>query len=169
MSGIGSPTFELIDHHGNRVTHASFSGQWLMVYFGFTHCKVVCPRSLQRLSQVLESLPDSMTKKITPLYISVDPERDTPDVMKQYLETQYPRFTGLTGTVEQVEAAKQAFKVFAQRKPDPDDPDGYDVPHTAITYLVEPAGAYATHWVATKPANDIVLNLNQLLTTNPNH
>lgn len=163
MAGIGSPTFDLIDHHGDPVTQASFSGQWLMVYFGFTRCKVVCPRSLQRLSQVLELLPDSMAKKITALYISVDPERDTADVMKRYLATQYPRFTGLTGTVEQVAAAKDAFKVFAERKPDPDDPEGYDVPHTAITYLVEPAGEYATHWVETKDANDIVQDLNRLL------
>lgn len=150
MAGIGSPSFSLIDHHGVDVSEASFSGKWLMVYFGFTHCRVVCPRSLSRLSEVLETLPREMSEAIQGLYISVDPERDTPEVMKRYLEEQYPRFTGLTGSAAQVDAAKASFKVFAERKPDAEDPDGYAVPHTSITYLIDPEGKYATHWVETK-------------------
>jgi len=163
MAGIGSPTFSLVDHHGSEVTEATYAGQWLIVYFGFTHCRVVCPRSLTRLTNVLDSLPGPLAAKVRPLYISVDPERDRPEAMKQYVEDGYPRFTGLTGSPEQVEAAKDAFKVFAARKPDPDDPDGYAVPHTSMTYLIGPDGCYVTHWVETKREDEIVADLKQRL------
>lgn len=163
MAGIGKPAFELVDHDGRTVTEASYAGQWLMVYFGFTHCRVVCPRSLGKLSGVLASLPDDVAAMIRPLYISVDPERDRPEVMKRYLADSYPRFTGLTGTAEQIDAAKAAFKVFAERKADPEDPDGYAVPHTSITYLIDPDGGYATHWVETRDPADIVADLTRRL------
>jgi protein SCO1/2 len=163
MAGIGKPNFNLIDHDGHEVTEASYTGKWLLVYFGFTHCRVVCPRSLNRLTQVLESLPERLVEKLQPLYISVDPERDRPDVMKQFLEDGFQRFTGLTGSPEQVEAAKDAFKVFAQRKPDPDDPDGYAVPHTSFTYLIGPDGCYVTHWIESKSKDEIVPDLRQRL------
>ena len=159
MAGIGRPSFSLIDHRGQEVSEASFPGKWLMVYFGFTHCRVVCPRSLSRLSAVLEALPHEISKAIQALYISVDPERDTPEVMKAYLEAQYPRFTGLTGSMTQIDAAKSSFKVFAERKPDAEDPDGYAVPHTSIAYLIDPAGNYATHWVETKSIDEITADL----------
>ncbi|NNL85931.1 MAG: SCO family protein [Myxococcales bacterium] len=163
MSGIGRPRFALIDHHGQEVSEASYPGQFLLVYFGFTRCQVVCPRSLTRLTTVLESLPDPMCAKLAPLYITVDPDRDRPEVMRRYLEEKFPRFTGLSGTSEQIESAKEAFKVFAQRKPDPSDPDGYAVPHTAIAYLIDPDGDYATHWVETKSADEIATELERRL------
>ncbi|MCY4390322.1 MAG: SCO family protein [Desulfurellaceae bacterium] len=163
MAGIDQPNFTLIDHHGQEVSEASYPGQYLLVYFGFTHCQVICPRSLTRLTTVLESLPDQIVTKLQPLYITVDPERDRPDVMRRHLEEKFPRFTGLSGTPEQIESAKEAFKVFARRKPDPSDPDGYAVPHTAITYLIDPDGSYTTHWVETKTADVILTDLKQRL------
>ncbi len=163
MAGIGRPTFNLVDHDGLAVTEATYTGLWLLVYFGFTHCRVVCPRSLSRLTRVLDSLPEQLSAALQPLYISVDPERDRPDVMKQYLEDRYPRFTGLTGSPEQVEAAKGAFRIFAQRKPDPDDPDGYAVPHTSFAYLIGPDGCYVTHWAETRSEDEISSDLKQRL------
>lgn len=157
MAGIGIPTFTLVDHFGQSVTEASFPGKALLVYFGFTHCRVVCPRSLGRLASVIDRLPASVQAQIAPLYITVDPERDTPERMRNYLTESYPRFTGLTGTSEQIDAAKKAFKVFAQRKEDPEDPDGYAVPHSAISYLIGADGAYANHWVDTK-TDEYILN-----------
>lgn len=156
---------DLVDHDGRPVTEASFRGQWLLVYFGFTHCRVVCPRSLTRLSNVLDAIGPDLAQTIQPIYVTVDPKRDTPAVMREYLSTRYPRFLGLTGTEEQVGEAKEAFKVFSRPKPDPHDPANYDVPHTAITYLIDPAGAYATHWPETRNANDIVSDLQARLRT----
>lgn len=138
--------FSLVNQDGNPTTEQIYRGRWMLVYFGFTNCRVVCPRSLAKLSAALDSL-GSRSKQLVPLYITVDPARDTPEVMKAWLGERYPRFAGLTGTQDQVAAAKAAFRVFAQRKADADDPDGYAVPHTAITYLIDPQGKYRAHFV----------------------
>jgi protein SCO1/2 len=144
----GAPTdcsFALTDHHGRDVTDADYRGRFLLVYFGFTHCRVVCPRALARLSETL-SLLDDLAERIQPLYVTVDPARDTPATMKAYLEPLYPGFIGLTGTREQTDAAKRTFRVFAERAADPDDPSGYAVPHSALSYLVGPDGRYVAHF-----------------------
>ena len=137
--------FELTNHHGETVRDDNYRGQFMLVYFGFTHCRVVCPRALAKLSSVLDRIGES-AKQIEALYVTVDPTRDTPQVMKAYLEAKYPRFTGLTGTVEQIDATKRAFRIFAERKADEEDPDGYSVPHTAIAYLMGPDGSYRAHF-----------------------
>jgi protein SCO1 len=157
--------FDLIDHDGRAVTEASYAGNWLLVYFGFTHCRVVCPRSLTRLSNVLSALPSELAQTIQPLYITVDPKRDTPEVMREYLAARYPLIKGLTGSDAQIVEAKEAFKVFSRPKPDPNDPAAYDVPHTAITYLIDPAGNYATHWADTRSAEEIVADVRRLIAT----
>ena len=126
------------------MTQADYAGRYLLVYFGFTHCRIVCPRSLAKLSSVLDRL-GSTAEAITALYVTVDPARDTPDVMKKHLEN-FPHFTGLSGSEEEITAAKAAFRVFAERKADPEDPDGYAVPHTAIAYLMGPDGGYRDHF-----------------------
>ncbi len=139
-------TFALVDHDGRRVTDATYRGRWMIVFFGFTHCRAICPRALTRLSGVLDAVDDGVSSEVEPLYITVDPDRDTPEVMRRFLTDQFPRFTGLTGTAEQIEDAKASFGVFARRRADPDDPDGYAMPHTAVTYLFDRQGHYATHW-----------------------
>ena len=144
MSAPVTPAFSLVDHDGQPVTERSYWGRWQLVFFGFTHCRATCPRALQRLSATLDDLGE-LAGKVSPLYVTVDPDRDTPEVMKEFLRA-YPHFTGLTGPTEAVEEAKQSFRVFARRRADPDDPDGYAVPHTAITYLVSPEGEYTEHF-----------------------
>ena len=160
------PQFELTDDHGRPVTIEVYTGQYLLVFFGFTHCRVVCPRALSKLSEVLGVLKQRYGEQaeiIQPLYISVDPERDSPEVMLQFLQNNYPLFTGLTGTQEQVEAAKQAFHVFAQKKPDDEDPAGYAVPHTAFTYLLDQQGHYLyhypDHWDVSRMVDDLTLRI----------
>ena len=134
-----------MDHFGKPVTEKDFAGQFLLVYFGFTHCRVVCPRSLKKLNGALDLLGEKAAS-IAPVFVSVDPQRDSPHVMKRYLEANYPRFLGLTGGETEIEDAKRAFRVFAERRSDPDDPDGYAVPHTAIAYLMGPDGSYRDHF-----------------------
>jgi protein SCO1/2 len=130
----------------------------LLVYFGFTHCKVVCPRSLTKLSGVLASLGDAASK-IAALYITVDPARDTPAVMRAYLESNHPRFTGLSGSPEQIDLARKAFRVFAERKRDAEAPDGYVVPHSAIAYLMAPDGSYRDHFVDSLDQQEIAARI----------
>jgi len=136
--------FHLVDHDGQPVTHRTFEGTFALYFFGFTHCGMVCPRALTRLSTVLDRL-GPLADRVRPIYVTVDPERDTPAVMKAFLENDYPRFTGLTGTRTQIDAAMSAFRVFARRSPDPADPDGYQMPHSAFTYVIDAQGRYVTH------------------------
>ena len=91
-----APSFALVDHDGRPVTEGDFRGQFLLVYFGFTHCRVVCPRTLTRLCGAIEDL-GAEAHFVQPLYITVDPERDTPEVMRAFLQNRFPAFLGLTG------------------------------------------------------------------------
>ncbi|HKR90138.1 MAG TPA: SCO family protein [Phenylobacterium sp.] len=154
--------FDLIDFNGAPATPATYAGRHLLVFFGFTHCKVVCPRALSRISIALDLLgPDA--EKIQPIYITVDPARDTPAVMKAFLSERYPRFIGLTGGAEAVEQARKAFKVFASIRRDPKDPDDYDVPHSALTYLIGPNGAYLAHFLDVIAAPELAERIHSIL------
>jgi protein SCO1/2 len=124
---------------------------------------MVCPRALGKLSAVLDTL-GPLDDKLTALYITVDPERDTPEVMKAFLSKHYPHFTGLTGAQGQVSAAKKAFRVFAKRSTDSDDPEGYAVPHSAITYILDPSGVFLTHYTDVLERDELASRLKTLLT-----
>ena len=143
--------FSLTDHHGRAVTDRSFVGRPALLYFGFSHCRLVCPRALARLTAALE-LAGAAPDDLQPLFVSVDPARDTPAVLKAYLETHFPRFLGLTGAGGAVDSIRTAYRVFASRKADPDDPDGYAMAHTAFSYLLGADGQYAAHF--TDPADE---------------
>lgn len=137
--------FTLTDHFGAPVTEAAYAGRFALIFFGFTHCKMVCPRALTRISAALDLLGEQ-ANAIQPLYVTVDPERDTPEVMRAFLGANWPRFTGLTGQAEQIDAMRSAFRVFAQKVADPSDPSGYDMPHSSLTYLMDPEFRYRTHY-----------------------
>jgi len=136
--------FELTDHFGRAVTERSYGERYLLVFFGFTHCAVVCPRELGKLGAALTRL-GRLAERIQPLYITVDPARDDPQTMRAYVARYPGAFIGLTGTPAQVAAARKAFRVFAEPVPDAQAPGGYVVPHTAIAYLMAPGGRYLTH------------------------
>lgn len=162
MTAPTRPTLRLVDHDGRPTTERTHAGSWRFVFFGFTHCRQVCPRALQRLCAVLDELGE-LADLVRPLYITVDPERDSPEVMKRFLG-RYPRFTGLTGSNDAVDAAKVEFRVFARRKDDPDDPGGYSMPGTAITYLLSPEGNYVTHFPDAMPSAEVKARLCSYLT-----
>ncbi|HKJ73921.1 MAG TPA: SCO family protein [Alphaproteobacteria bacterium] len=140
--------FELTDHFGRRVTSADYRGRFALIYFGFTHCKLVCPRALARISGALDRLGSSAAA-VQPLYITVDPERDSPAALRAFLEERFPHFVGLTGSREEVDAVKSTYRVFARKVANPADPDGYDVPHSALTYLLDTQGSYRAHYADT--------------------
>ncbi|MGY4103480.1 SCO family protein [Nocardia sp. R16R-3T] len=157
-----SGVFDLLDHNGQEVNERTYRGKYVAVFFGFTHCKMVCPRALRRLSTVLDSL-GPLADRIQPLYITVDPDRDTPSVMKKFLSSDYPRFVGLTGSTPQVESAKKSFRVFSTAVADPDDPEGYQMPHSAFTYLMGPDGAYLTHFTDAVGEVELINRLSSIL------
>jgi cytochrome oxidase Cu insertion factor (SCO1/SenC/PrrC family) len=102
-----------------------------------------------------------LASNVQPLYITVDPERDTPDVLRAFLREQYPRFIGVTGSREQIDNAKRAFRVFAQRRDE--GASDYVIPHTAITYVLDPAGRFIDHWPDSLGEDTLVMRLGTLL------
>jgi protein SCO1/2 len=156
--------YELVDHFGQPVTERSYAGRFQLIFFGFTHCGVVCPRELAKLTHTLDLLGEGAAQ-LQPLYISVDPARDTPARMRAFLADYHPSFVGLTGTQAQVDSAKANFRVFATRKPDAEAPGGYVVPHTAITYLLDREGRYLAHFGDTVDPVAMVRRLTSIVTS----
>jgi protein SCO1/2 len=131
--------FALVDADGKPVSNTDLRGKVLLVYFGFASCPDVCPLALGRLSGALNDLTASESDEIVALFITVDPDRDTPEALKSFLSFD-PRIVGLTGDRTAVENAKMSFKVFAQAQPLADSAMGYTVQHTSLFYLVDRQG-----------------------------
>jgi protein SCO1/2 len=139
-SAVGGP-FKLTDQNGKTITDADMRGHAFLVFFGFTHCPDVCPTTLFDVSEVFRSLgPDG--KDVRALFITVDPERDTPAVLKDYLSSFDPRIVGVTGDDASIKAAEKAYRVYAKKVPL--DGGSYTMDHTAIVYLMSKDG----HFVA---------------------
>ena len=135
--------FTLTANSGERVSWSDFDGQYRMIYFGFTSCPDICPTDVQRFSQGLnqfeEANPD-LAGKVQPMFVTVDPERDTVEVVDEFVGAFHPRLIGFTGTAEEIEAVKSAFGASSSNQPK-DESGWYNVNHTAFTYLFAPDGA----------------------------
>ena len=134
--------FELTGADGEQVSWDDFAGQYRIVYFGFTFCPDICPTDVQRMSQGLMQFEQSAPElgaKITPIFVSVDPERDTPEIVGEFASNFHPRLIGLTGTPEQIKDAAGKFAVFYSRGEDTPG-GGYLVDHSAVVYLFSPEG-----------------------------
>ncbi len=136
--------FELVDFNGKPFTDKDLKGKYSLIYFGYTYCPDVCPTELQTMTEALERL-GPLAKKIRPIMISVDPERDTPKDMKEYLSNFHPSFIGLTGSYDQVKKACAAYRVYF-RKTDQKSASDYLMDHSAIVYLMDPEGKFLKHF-----------------------
>lgn len=154
--------FSLTDHDGKPVTEKSWPGKYLLVFFGFTNCPDVCPVTLDKLTSALGQLGDDASK-IQTLFISVDPDRDRPPVMKEYVGHFDKSIVGLTGTPEQIKAAQDAYKIYASRH---DNPNGHDYTfdHSAFVYLMAPDGKMAEVIRSGDKASDIADKIKPYLT-----
>lgn len=144
VAAVGGP-FTLTDHNGRRVTEKDFSGRYMLVFFGFTYCPDVCPTALQVSAAALDKL-GSKADRVIPVFISVDPERDTAEQLKSYVSSFHPRLVGLTGTVEEVTAAAKAYRAYWRKVKDDRSSAGYTIDHTSIVYLMGPDGKFLTHF-----------------------
>ena len=140
--------FTLVDHRGRPVTYEDFLGRWQLFFFGFTHCPDICPTTLGTVAATLDQLGPA-ADRVAPLFITVDPERDTPEVLAEYVAAFHPRLIGLTGTPEQVRSAVRAFRIYFAKMEMADAPDGYLMGHSGYIYLMMPEGefdsVYAEH------------------------
>ncbi len=152
---IGGPV-SLLSSTGARVTEADFKGRASLVYFGFTYCPDICPMTLVTLNKALQSLPASIDPPLT-LLISIDPERDTPDAMAEYISLDaFPDdIVGLTGTQEEIKAAADVFKSGYSRIDQPDSLAGYTMDHTSIIYLMDENWQLQTFFTHDATAGDI--------------
>jgi protein SCO1/2 len=143
MVQIGGP-FSLVDHNGRQVTQADYAGRYLLIYFGYTYCPDVCPTELQTMTEALDLLGDD-AKAVQPLFITIDPARDTVPAMADYVSHFYDSFVGLTGSAAQVAAAAKAYRVYYAKGPEEED-GVYLMDHSSFIYLMGPDGGYLAHF-----------------------
>ena len=137
-SAIGGP-FQLVDQSGRTVTDKSLQGKPTIIFFGFTHCPEVCPTALFEMSEVLRAMGDD-AKRVNAFFVSVDPERDTPEILKSYLSSFDPNLKGLTGSPEAVAEIVSGYRVYAKKVPLKDG--DYTMDHTALIYLMDRDGRF---------------------------
>ena len=151
---VGGP-FALQAADGKTVTDKDFLGAPTLVYFGYTHCPDICPTDLAEMTAIFAKLPD---KPIKGLFITVDPERDTPGIMADYVSSFDKRIVGLSGTPEQIAEAERTFRVYARKgevKPD----GSYSMDHTSIVYLMDSKGAFVEAFNLDRPADEAAKEL----------
>jgi protein SCO1/2 len=158
---VGGP-FTLTDDTGKRVTDKDYRGRHMLVFFGFTSCPDICPAGLQLISAAIENLGPK-ADRLTPIFISVDPERDTPAKLGAYVKNFDPRLVGLTGTPEEIAAVTKAYKVYFKKTPNAESPDDYGMDHTSIMYVMDPNGEFVAHFTPTTTVEEMTAKLDKLL------
>jgi protein SCO1 len=151
--------FTLQGADGKTISDQTLRGRPFLVYFGYTHCPDVCPTELARISDVLTQMGD---KAIPALFITVDPERDTPKLMQEYVSSFNPAIIGLSGSPEAVEATEKTFRVFARKGPLQADGD-YSMDHSSIVYLMDKNGAFVEAFNLERPPEDAAKDLERFL------
>ena len=161
VPNIGGP-FELVDQTGTPVTEADFAGGKTLIYFGFTYCPDVCPTALQVMSVALEELGDD-AEAFTPIFITVDPERDDPETMAAYVAHFGDDFIGLTGTPEQIEATAKAYKVYYRKVEDASSSAGYTMDHSSVVYLMSEDNTFLANFTHETRPDRMAARLRQFL------
>jgi protein SCO1/2 len=154
--------FTLTDEKGKSLTDKDLRGKYLLVYFGFTHCPDICPTTLLVMRNALERLGEK-ANNITPVFITLDPERDTPEVMARYVTNFGERLIGLTGTAEQIKSVADAYHVYYSRVEQPESAAGYLIDHSGFVFLMDDDGHYVAHFPHSIPEGELAVKLGQFL------
>jgi protein SCO1/2 len=149
---IGGP-FTLVDQNGKTVTDRDFRGKYMLVFFGFTRCPDVCPAELQVMSAALDALGPK-ADEVVPIFVTLDPERDTPEAVGAYVKNFRKNFVGLTGSPAEIDKAAEAYRVSHQKfeYKGKDGNYGYSIDHSALVYLMDTDGQYLSHFAYGTPA-----------------
>lgn len=156
--------FELTDQSGMVRTQKDFAGRWMLVFFGFANCPDVCPSTLSEVAAVMEELgPDA--SQVQPLFISIDPQRDTPSALADFV----PRFgagiIGLTGTPDQIDRTADSFHIFYEKIEEAAAPGGYTMGHSSQLFLFDPEAGYVKSWQYGTPAEEILADLRERISS----
>ncbi|SME94349.1 protein SCO1/2 [Tistlia consotensis] len=166
-AAIGGP-FTLVDQYGKTRTRDDFAGQYRLIYFGYTFCPDACPTALWAMTQALDQLAQSdpaVAKQVTPIFITIDPARDTVEHMKTYAASFHPRLVALTGTPQQVAQAAKAYRVFYRKVPQEGSGD-YLMDHSSFIFLMSPDGRYLAHATHQTSPDDLAKLIDQTVKKN---
>jgi protein SCO1/2 len=158
-SAIGGP-FQLVDQNGRTVTDKQLEGKWLLVYFGYTHCPDACPTALSNIALALADL-GAQRGEVRPVFITIDPERDTSKALKDYVTAFDAPILALTGTAAQVAQAAKNYRVYYAKHPEPGG--DYSMDHTSIIYVMDPKGRFTATFSGEDPPEQIAARLKKLL------
>lgn len=159
--GVGGP-FALEDGNGNPVSDKDFRGKYMLVYFGYTTCPDVCPTTLSAMADAMDRL-GAKAEDVRPLFITVDPKRDTPAVVKGYAASFGPEITGLTGTPAEIAAVAREYRVYyAEHRTGP-GPNDYSMDHSSVLYLMDPKGGFVAPVRADESGEEIAAELKKLM------
>jgi protein SCO1 len=159
-SAIGGP-FRLVDQNGGAVTDADLKGKWSLVYFGYTHCPDACPTALNDIAVALDELGPKRGA-VRPVFITVDPERDTPEVLKAYVTAFDTPILALTGTPEEIAHAAKSYRVYYAKHPEAGG--DYSMDHTSVIYVMDPQGRFTASFTHESSPEEIAERLKKLLT-----
>ncbi|HTC84226.1 MAG TPA: SCO family protein [Rhizomicrobium sp.] len=157
QADVGGP-FQLTDQHGKRVSDKDFRGRYMLIYFGYSFCPDVCPTTLAVMAQALEKLGDR-SRRVTPIFITIDPERDTPKVLDDYMKAFGPNFVGLTGSAAGIKDAEKKYRVYAAKKPL--EGGNYGMDHSSVIYLMGPEGKMVSFYDEAVSPDDLAKDLKQ--------
>jgi cytochrome oxidase Cu insertion factor (SCO1/SenC/PrrC family) len=158
---VGGP-FTLTDQNGKRVTDQDFRGKYMLIFFGFTFCPDVCPSELQVMSAALDQM-GSEADKIQPVFITIDPARDTPEAMKVYVSNFHPRLIGLSGSEADIAAVAKAYRVYYAKAKGTENQTDYLMDHSTILYLIGPDGKFVKHFTYGTEAKGLAEALRQAI------
>ena len=159
-AAIGGP-FKLVDQNGNTVTNTDLQGKWLLVYFGYTHCPDACPTALNNIALALSDLgPDK--KQVRPVFITIDPARDTSKALKDYVSAFDAPILALTGSDAAIGQAATEYRVYYAKHPEAGG--DYSMDHTSIIYVMDPKGRFTASFTGEDPPEQIAARLKKLLT-----
>jgi protein SCO1 len=161
LPAIGGP-FTLTATDGSTVTDRTYRGKIMLIYFGYTYCPDACPTALNEIASALDEL-GPLADRVQPLFITVDPQRDTRDVLANYVTAFDARIVGLTGTPEQIAAAAKAYRVYYHRYETADAPDGYLMDHNSVIYVMNEEGRFVASFTHETPAAQMAERLRRLI------
>ncbi len=156
---VGGP-FTLVDDTGQTVTDATYRGKWQLIYFGYTHCPDACPTALSHIANALDELGPKASANVAPIFITVDPDRDTPAGMHDYLSAFDVKIHGLSGSTQQVAAAEAQFRVYAAKHFEKDG--SYSMDHSSIIYVMNPHGDFVASFTHETTVDAMVAKLKAL-------
>ena len=150
--------FELTDHQGMVQTDEDFAERWMLIFFGYANCPDVCPTTLAEVAAVIDAL-GSNASQVQPIFISIDPERDTPQALAEFIPYFDENIIGLTGTAGQIKRTSKTFRIYYEKIEEAASSDGYTMGHSSQLFLFDPEGNYVGAWTYGTPAEEIVNDL----------